>query len=104
MGEAVHEWIEAEIHQLAGPFTLSNMRRIGIVFPTTSPFDTPGEMEALLNAKSNTLKVKFRELLAHNLIQMKGRGRGTYYTRSEASGPAASGGGGENQRGAAPGS
>lgn len=42
---------------------------------------TLSEAAERLSANSNTLKVKFRELLSHNLIQMKGKGRGTYYTR-----------------------
>ena len=42
---------------------------------------TLSEATKLLNANINTLKVKFRELLTHRLIQMKCKGRGTYYTR-----------------------
>lgn len=46
---------------------------------------TLSEAAARLGAKPNTLKVKFRELLDHDLIEMKGRGRGTYYTRQQPS-------------------
>ncbi|NNC89185.1 MAG: Fic family protein [Akkermansiaceae bacterium] len=40
------------------------------------------EAVKLLDANPNTLKVKFRELLAHELIRMQGKGRGTYYVKN----------------------
>lgn len=67
---------EAKLRDTLSPLAT----RLARLFETHETL-TLSEAAKLLNANTNTLKVKFRELLAQDLIQMKGRGRGTYYTR-----------------------
>jgi len=70
---------EAKLRDTLSPLAT----RLARLFETNETL-TLSEASGLLNANSNTLKVRFRELLALKLIQMKGKGRGTYYTRSDA--------------------
>jgi len=54
--------------------------RLASLFQTQETL-TLSEAAKLLEAKPNTLKVKFRELVEAGLIRLKGKGRGSHYTR-----------------------
>lgn len=67
---------EADFRETLSPLAA----RLASLFQTKETL-TLSEAARLLEAKPNTLKVKFRELVDAGLIQLKGKGRGAFYTQ-----------------------